>query len=131
MMRSNALRSTTRSLRTGNARARHGSIHSSAPSGKCRMWSCHAVGARAGPWGGVHRLELERLRMQHGRLSGAGVFPRRDIAEAGVVALRLAFGRLVFLAEVAAARLLAPERIVAHQLRELEEIRDAARVLEH
>jgi len=51
MMRSNALRSTTRSLTTGNARARHGSIQISAPSEKWRMWSWQAVVARSGPWG--------------------------------------------------------------------------------
>ena len=37
MMRSKALRSTTRSLITGNARARHGSRYSSSPSLKWRM----------------------------------------------------------------------------------------------
>jgi len=40
-MRSKALRSTTKSLMIGNARARQGSIHSSAPSGKCRRCSWH------------------------------------------------------------------------------------------
>src|SRR5439155_133605 len=51
MMRSKAPRSTTRSLITGKARARHGSIHSSAPSGNERMCSWHVVVARRGPWG--------------------------------------------------------------------------------
>src|SRR5713101_1875394 len=46
MIRSNAPRSTTRSLITGNARARHGSIHNSAPSGNERMCSWHVVVAR-------------------------------------------------------------------------------------
>src|SRR5205814_1543544 len=50
-MRSKAARSTTRSLTIGNARARHGSIHSSAPSAKCRRCSWHAVVARCGPCG--------------------------------------------------------------------------------
>src|SRR6266404_4463715 len=43
MIRSNAPRSTTRSLITGNARARHGSIHNSTPSGNERMCSWHVV----------------------------------------------------------------------------------------
>ena len=51
MMRSNAPRSTTRSLITGKARARHGSIHSSAPSGNVRMCSWQVVVARCGPCG--------------------------------------------------------------------------------
>ena len=37
MIRSSALRSITRSLITGNALARHGSIHTSSPSLKLRM----------------------------------------------------------------------------------------------
>src|SRR2546428_7741796 len=51
MIRSKAPRSTTRSLITGNARARHGSIHSSAPSRNERMCSWHVVVARCGPCG--------------------------------------------------------------------------------
>ena len=43
MMRSNAPRSTTRSLTTGNASARHGSIVSVSPSLKLRMWSWQTV----------------------------------------------------------------------------------------
>src|SRR6266478_7390900 len=51
MIRSNAPRSTTRSLITGNARVRHGSIHNSTPSGNERMCSWHVVVARCGPCG--------------------------------------------------------------------------------
>ena len=50
MMRSKAPRSTTRSLMTGKARARHGSMVIASPSLKLRMWSWQAVvprGARA------------------------------------------------------------------------------------
>src|SRR6266481_4980113 len=43
MMRSNADRSTTRSLTTGNASARHGSSVKASPSLKKRMWSWHTV----------------------------------------------------------------------------------------
>src|SRR2546426_7690254 len=42
---------TTLFRSTGKARARHGSIHSSAPSGNVRMWSWHTVVARSGPCG--------------------------------------------------------------------------------
>ena len=47
MMRSKAPRSTTRSLSTGKAAARQGSIVSVSPSLKLRMWSWQAVVAAA------------------------------------------------------------------------------------
>ena len=50
MMRSKALRSTTRSLITGKAWARHGSMKMVSPSLKWRMCSWHTVVARCGPW---------------------------------------------------------------------------------
>ena len=53
MMRSNAVRSTTRSLMTGNAPARHGSTSMVAPSAKERMCSWQVVvgtGELARPW---------------------------------------------------------------------------------
>ena len=43
MIRSKALRSTIRSLITGKAAARQGSMVSSSPSRKLRMWSWHEV----------------------------------------------------------------------------------------
>ena len=43
MMRSNAPRSTTRSLTTGNASERHGSIVMVSPSVNERMWSWQVV----------------------------------------------------------------------------------------
>jgi hypothetical protein len=49
MMRSNAVRSTTRSRTTGNAPARHGSTVMSAPSGKLRMCNWQVVAPRSGP----------------------------------------------------------------------------------
>src|SRR5690606_12332773 len=52
------------------------------------------------------------------------------VREASVVAHGLALGGLVFLAEVAAARLVALERVMAHELGELEKVRHAPRLLE-
>ena len=49
MIRSNALRLTTRSLMTGNARARHGSMTIVSPSRKLRMWSWQVAVPRDGP----------------------------------------------------------------------------------
>src|SRR5712691_12496608 len=78
----------------------------------------------------MHGRELERLLVQHRRHPDARELPGGDVAEAGVVALRLTLRRLILLPEVAAARFLAMQGIVAHQLGELEEVRHAARVLE-
>ena len=50
MIRSKALRSTTRSFTTGKAVARQGSITISSPSLKLRMWSWQAVVRSFGPW---------------------------------------------------------------------------------
>ena len=50
MMRSKALRSTTRSLTTGKARERQGSISSRSPSLKVRMWSWQVAVRALGPW---------------------------------------------------------------------------------
>ena len=49
MTRSKALRSTTRSLSTGKARARQGSMVMVSPSRKVRMCSWHTVVAPRGP----------------------------------------------------------------------------------
>src|SRR5215213_1498875 len=51
MIRSNALRSTTRSLITGNAAARQGSTVIVSPSLNLRMWSWHTVPPGSGPCG--------------------------------------------------------------------------------
>ncbi len=48
-MRSKAVRSTTRSLMTGKALARHGSIDIVSPSLNRRMWSWQTVVPRSGP----------------------------------------------------------------------------------
>ena len=50
MIRSRALRSTTRSLTRGKAAARQGSMVRVSPSLKLRMWSWQAVVAARGPW---------------------------------------------------------------------------------
>ncbi len=49
-MRSNAARSTMRSLMMGKARARHGSTVMVSPSVNLRMWSWHVAVPRSGPW---------------------------------------------------------------------------------
>ena len=49
MILSNAERSTTRSLMTGNARARHGSTVIASPSWNVLMWSWQAVTPFRGP----------------------------------------------------------------------------------
>src|SRR5881394_1907121 len=77
-----------------------------------------------------HVLERQRLLLELRRLSVARVLPRRDVCEMLVVALRLAVGRLVLDAEMPPARFLAVQRVDAHQLRQLEEIRDPTRLLE-
>ena len=51
MIRSKALRSTIRSLTTGKAAARHGSMVKTSPLWKLRMWSWQVVVARRGPCG--------------------------------------------------------------------------------
>ena len=51
MIRSKAPRSTIRSLITGKAAARQGSIVRTSPSWKLRMWSWHEVVAARGPCG--------------------------------------------------------------------------------
>src|SRR3954466_5969009 len=75
-------------------------------------------------------VEHERLLVADLRFAGAGPLPHRDVREARVVAERLAVRRLMLLTEVAAARLLARERVAAHELCELEEVPYAAGMLE-
>ena len=50
MIRSKAVRSTTRSRSTGKARARHGSMTISSPSRKLRMCSWQVAVPAIGPW---------------------------------------------------------------------------------
>src|SRR5512145_1043869 len=78
----------------------------------------------------VHVLEDEWLHVPDRLLPLARVLPRRDVAEALVVAQSLALLGLVLLAEVPAAGFLALEGVEAHQLAELEEVGHAAGHLE-
>src|SRR5437762_1795376 len=78
----------------------------------------------------MNRLERERLLMEHRLLARPRELPGRHVAEALIVALGLALRRLVLLAEMAAARLLAVQGVVAHQLGELEKVRHPTSVLE-
>ena len=59
----------------------------------------------------MHLVELQRLLVELRLLADAFELPRRDVHVALVVAQRFAFRRLAFLAEVAAARLAAVQRI--------------------
>src|SRR3989449_11522712 len=78
----------------------------------------------------MHGGELERLPVEHRRDPDARELPGGDVAEARVVTLRLTLRRLELLPEVAAARFLPMQSVVAHELGQLEEVRDAACVLE-
>src|SRR5471032_838256 len=78
----------------------------------------------------LHELVVERLDVAERGLAGALEFPGGDVAELLVVTLALAVGILVLLAEMAAATLLARERVEAHQLAEFEEVGHAAGLLE-
>src|SRR5436853_6908806 len=75
----------------------------------------------------LHGLEGERLAVQLWRLdcSVALKFPGEHRREVFVVAQCLTVGRLMFFAEMAAARFIAGEGVGHHQLSELEEIVDA------
>src|SRR5205823_5621513 len=97
-----------------------------APPGATRA----ASPSRVAPLRRMDGLELERLRVQQRRLPDAGELPRGNIAEPLVVAPRLTLRRLILLPEVAAAGLVALQRVAAHELRELEEVGHAARLLE-
>src|SRR5262249_23286909 len=74
-------------------------------------------------------VEHERLDVASRGRIGAGVFPHGGVTEVLVVALRFAL-LLVLDAEVAAAALFALEGVAAEELAELEEVGDAAGLLE-
>src|SRR6185312_12944923 len=82
------------------------------------------------PLAGVNVFELQRLLEQLRLIAVAAISPCRHVRVVFVVALRFAFGRLIFLAEVAAAGLIAVASVDAHQFRKLKEIRDATRLLQ-
>src|SRR5262249_48874370 len=75
-------------------------------------------------------LELQRPLVQQRRLVLALVLPRRNVAVIGVVALRLAVGVLILLAEVSAARLVPRQRVETQQLGELQKVGDPAGLLQ-
>src|SRR5690606_19535375 len=74
--------------------------------------------------------EDQGLLVQLFRLPLALVLPHRDVGEQIVAPQRFAVGRLVLLAEVAAARLLPLQRVDGHQLGELQEVGHPARVFQ-
>src|SRR5690606_14837993 len=78
----------------------------------------------------VDVLVRERLLVELGCVAVALVLPRCHVGVVLVVAECLALRRLALLAEVGAARLAAVERVEADELRELEEVGDAPRLLE-
>src|SRR5580698_2481312 len=82
------------------------------------------------PLGEWDRFKIERFFVEHRRLVDSLVLPGADVAKVLVVALGLAFGSLIFLAEMTAARFLAMQRVGHQELRELEEVGHAAGVLE-
>src|SRR3546814_2648865 len=71
--------------------------------------------------GQVDGVEGERLRVHRRGARIAAPLPRGHVGEAVVVAQGLTFGGLALLAEVAAAGLLAGQRVAHHELAELEE----------
>src|SRR5579883_238431 len=101
------------------------------PSRWRQMWKISFMVARAPPrllvtpLRRMHVLEPQRLLIEKRRIA-AVVLPRRDVAEAGVVAQRLPVGSLVLLAEMRAAGFVAVQRVDAHQLGQFKEIGDAA-----
>src|SRR5262249_36057849 len=78
----------------------------------------------------VDEFEVQRLLVELGFVADTLPLPGRDVRVVLVVAQRLAVGRLVLLAEVPAAALVAPERVEHHQLAELEEVGDPPGLLQ-
>ena len=78
----------------------------------------------------LHVLEPEIFLLQRGRRADPAKLPRSDVAEVVVIAEGLVVDRLVLIAEVSAAGLLAMQRVSAHELGQLEEVVDAARLLQ-
>src|SRR5688572_7835730 len=78
----------------------------------------------------VHDFERQFFLVPDGWRVVAGVLPRGDVREIGVVALRIVLGGLVFLAEVAAAGLVALQRVLGEQLAELQEVGHAPGVFQ-
>src|SRR5207237_205154 len=119
MIRSRALRFTTRSRTTGKAAARHGSISITSPVSNLRMWSWQ-----------VAVVEGARFRVEARLRAGPGVLPGGGVGEPVVVSESFAVLRLVLDPEVAAARLLPVQRIAAGEHGQPEEVVDPARLLQ-
>ena len=75
-------------------------------------------------------VERERFDVAIRRFVFAGPLPDRGVAEVRVVALGLAVGGDVFLAEVRPTGFVTRQRVPAHGLGQLEVVADAARRLE-
>src|SRR5215475_11457624 len=78
----------------------------------------------------VHGLEMQLFAMQFRRVTVALKLPRKHRGVILIVAARLAFGSLMFLAEMRTSRFIPLERVNAHQLGEFEEIGDAPGALQ-
>src|SRR5262249_32395088 len=78
----------------------------------------------------VYVLEGQRLLMEIRRVAVPGELPGGSMAVARIIAPCLSLRGLVLFAEVAAAGFVAGERVEAHQLREFQEIGDAAGLFE-
>src|SRR6185437_1697352 len=106
-------------------------------TGRSRPWPPGPPDATRGgraslvaPLGEMNVLEVEGLLRELRGRADAAELPGRHVGEARVITLRFAVRRLVLLPEMPAARLLAVERVFAHELGELEEVRHAPRFLE-
>src|SRR6185437_12196776 len=82
------------------------------------------------PLARMNVLELERFLDQFRRRIRTAIAPRSHIGIVLVVALSFAIRRLIFLAEVAAARFISIASVDAHQLRQLEEVGHTASLLQ-
>jgi hypothetical protein len=78
----------------------------------------------------MNRFEMQLFAMQFRRLTVTLKFPREHSCMALVVSECFAIGRLMFLAEMAAARFVAGQGVGAHELTEFQKIGDAPRSLQ-
>jgi hypothetical protein len=80
MIRSRAVRSTIRSLITGKAFARQGSMTSVSPSRNVLMWSWHAVVRARGPWAlpFTTRLQVPQMPSRQSWSNAIGSSPFRE-----------------------------------------------------
>src|SRR5205085_4325377 len=92
--------------------------HSSRKPTRCNGWALRI--SLVASHRRLHRLVHQRLLVQSRLLPDAGVLPGANEQEVLVVALGLAVGVLVLLAEVAAARLVPLQGIEAQEFGELQ-----------